>query len=123
MSFIPTRGTKSSRRKATPHARRKRPNQGFYNSMKWRRIAKRVEREQPICEECEKKGLITDATGRKGVTDHKFTLNEALRLFEKGSISIYTFNQYAYGRANLQRLCNRCHNSKSGREAHQKSSE
>lgn len=83
--------------------RRKNPNYKFYNSKEWRQCAKAYESSNPICEQCEKAGNIVDATGRKGVTDHIRPINQGGAKFAP---------------ENLQRLCNRCHNKKSGSEAH-----
>lgn len=110
MPIIPKRGTKRTRQKPKPQGRRRNSNQQFYNSTAWRRLAKQVERESKgLCEECKRNGRITDATGRKGVTDHIIRVNDRwdLRL----------------QRNNLQRLCNSCHNKKSGREAHNTTNE
>ena len=108
---MPRTPTTGSRRKTTPPRKapqsgRKHNNQKFYNSAQWRRLAKQVEREtNGLCEECKKAGRLKDATGRKGVTDHIIPIRRdwSLRLT----------------RSNLQRLCNKCHNIKSGKEAHE----
>lgn len=84
---------------------RKNPNQKFYNSTAWRKLRAIKIAQTPCCEECERQGIITDATGRKGVIDHKTPINEGGEPLEMD---------------NLETLCNKCHNRKSGREAHKK---
>jgi 5-methylcytosine-specific restriction protein A len=93
--------------KRKAHARRKRTPEEikFYNSAQWRKTAKLYEQHSPLCEECLSKGKETDATGRKGVTDH-------IKRVKDGGAK-YDFE-------NLQRLCNHCHAVKSGKEAHLK---
>jgi 5-methylcytosine-specific restriction endonuclease McrA len=84
---------------------RQKSNQTFYNSTLWRKTRKAYIMQQPFCEECERNEILTDATGRKGVVDH-------IKRIEDGG-SKFDFS-------NLQTLCNKCHNRKSGREGHEK---
>lgn len=102
-----------------PHVRRKRTNQKFYNSAKWRNSAKSKEASTPFCEDCLLEGVSTDATGRNGVTDHVYPVNKALDDFENGRITKYKLDWYLYHPENQRRLCHRHHNKKSGKEAHQ----
>ncbi len=83
---------------------RRHDNYAFYNSSKWRKIAKAFERAHPTCAECARQGKTTDATGRKGVTDHIEPMPPV------GNGAPYDWN-------NLQRLCNKCHAIKSGKES------
>ena len=53
----------------------------------------------PVCEECLRRGLVTEAT----VVDHIVPINEGGAPLDM---------------SNLQSLCAKCHNIKSGREAH-----
>ena len=96
-----------------PHNRRKAAaaKQKFYNSRTWRKLAKQVESNHPTCQQCKKKGIITDATGRKGATDHILPCFDAHNIF---------IEERAYDIENLQRLCTKCHAIKSGKEAHYK---
>lgn len=65
----------------------------LYNSQAWRRLAQSVRDEEPFCRECQKKGLTTLAR----FTDHI----QAVRLGGE-----------FWNRANLQPLCESCHNAK-----------
>lgn len=74
-------------------------NQKFYNSAKWRKAAKLHKEKNPYCAECLKSGRIRSAE----FTDHIIPIKQGGESFKD---------------ENLQSLCERCHNSKSGREAH-----
>lgn len=86
-----------------PHERRLNPNSHIYNGWKWKKTTSAFRKANPLCVECLKKGISTDATGKNGVTDHITPINEG------GAI---------YDWDNLQTLCNKCHNIKSAKEAH-----
>lgn len=70
----------------------------FYQTPKWRKKAKRHKLRNPLCVECLSNG-ITKATE---VTDHIIPLKQGGDPFNDD---------------NLQSLCHRCHNSKSGKES------
>lgn len=89
-SYLPKRETQGRRRHA---------NSAFYQSQRWRRVRAMYLREHPLCEECERQGVLRDAR----VVDHIRQINDG------GA---------PYDFANMQALCDRCHNKKSGREAH-----
>jgi 5-methylcytosine-specific restriction enzyme A len=72
----------------------------FYQNGTWKRIRAVKIKASPLCEECQKHGLIEPAT----VVDH------IIRIRQGGS---------ATDMDNLQSLCSTCHNQKSGRERHQ----
>ena len=74
-------------------------NTAFYNSKEWRRLAKAHKRANPLCVVCESEDRLSPAQ----VTDH------ILAIADGGSRLDWD---------NLQSLCHRCHNAKSGREAH-----
>ncbi len=74
-------------------------NTKFYTSPKWRRLRELQLQQQPICEECQRKGIITQAN----VADHIVPINQGGEPLDI---------------ENLQSLCHRCHNRKSGREKH-----
>lgn len=77
---------------------RENSNQDFYNSWPWRKFAKRYKQNNPLCVECEKKGLVVAAT----VVDHPIPINAGgARLSED----------------NAQSLCESCHNRKSSNES------
>ena len=80
----------------TAFARRKNTDRP-YNSKQWRNLSKRFLAAHPICVECEKNGKVKAAS----VTDH---------------ISHDQFD--FFDESGLQALCHKCHNSKSGKEAH-----
>ena len=74
-------------------------NTKFYQSSEWRKLRALQMERQPLCEECERKGVATVAR----VADHVVPINqggEPLNL------------------DNLQSLCHTCHNRKSGKESH-----
>lgn len=77
-------------------------NYEFYNSTKWRKVSRAYRNANPTCASCEKQGRV----GPADICDHRTTLRE---LQETGG------NPYAW--ENLQSLCHRCHNSKSGKES------
>ena len=79
-------------------------NASFYNSRRWRSISKYFRKKHPLCAQCERDGNgPTSAT----VCDH-----------------IKPISMYGMGVAtdikNLQSLCTKCHNSKSGKESSEK---
>ena len=89
--------------KREPFGRRKQGNKHIYDSKRWRTFRATYIQNNPLCEECLKKEIYTDATGRRGVVDHIDPINNGGAVFDK---------------ANVQTLCNSCHNKKSAREAH-----
>lgn len=72
-------------------------NAAFYHSTQWKAVRQIKLREQPLCEECQKNGILTPAV----LVDHIRPINEG---GEKLSMR------------NLQSLCEKCHNKKSARE-------
>lgn len=84
--------------KREAHGRRKNDNKKLYDSKRWRDLRGAWIQNNPLCVQCGE-----DATGRRGVVDHIKPVNEGGERFS------YT---------NLQTLCNKCHNIKSGTEAH-----
>jgi len=93
--------------KREAHGRRKNPNKKFYNSTRWRKTTNAFRKKNPFCKQCQDNGIVTDATGRNGVTDHISGLQYLL----DNNIDPCDWDE-------LQTLCNICHNQKSGREAH-----
>lgn len=79
--------------------RRRADNQKFYNSTRWRKTRKIYLMQNPVCVQCQEAGRITAGA----VVDHIKPINEG------GAELDYD---------NLQTLCHRCHNIKSGKEAH-----
>lgn len=94
---------KPSRRAYLPpretHGGRRHKNTAFYQSAAWRRLRMIKLQANPVCEECLRRGLVTEAT----VVDHIVPINEGGAPLDM---------------SNLQSLCAKCHNIKSGREAH-----
>lgn len=78
---------------------RKVDNSKFYNSWTWRKFRRARLDEEPLCRECDSKGMVTEAT----VLDH------IVRIEDGGD---------KLTKENTQPLCAKCHNSKSGKEAH-----
>jgi len=79
-----------------PFANISRQNQHFYNSTRWRKISKGYKEKHPLCVECLKKGI----TKQSEVTDHIIPIDKGGDKFNSD---------------NLQALCHRCHNSKTGK--------
>lgn len=71
----------------------------FYHTSSWRRLSKSFREDNPLCEECKQKGRIVPSS----VADH------IVRIEDGGN---------PLDRDNLQALCHRCHNRKSGKERH-----
>ena len=72
-------------------------NTDFYNSWAWRKAAKRFKDKNPLCVECDKKGIITPVK----VVDHIVSINKGGERLDE---------------ANFQSLCESCHNKKSAGE-------
>lgn len=81
-----------------PFERNVQSNNEIYNSWKWRKFAKRYKENNPLCVECEKIGIIVSVK----VADHITPINEG------GEV---------YNEANIQSLCEKCHNRKSSHES------
>ncbi|AUC13811.1 hypothetical protein BTO06_01000 [Tenacibaculum sp. SZ-18] len=99
MPFKPQPKRKPWQEKRVPHGRRLNDNSKFYNSRAWRNFRKQVLIEEPLCRLCSSKGLVKEAK----VVDH------IVRIVDGGE---------KLSRSNVQPLCSKCHNSKSGKEAH-----
>ena len=82
-----------------PQEGRKYSNTKFYQSTAWRKLRKVKLEQDPLCEECLKKGIHTPAK----VADHIVPINQG-----GAALNI----------TNLQSLCDRCHNVKSAKESH-----
>ena len=75
----------------------------FYNRRKWKRFSISFREKNPLCVECLKQGIDTACA----VTDHVRGLGYLL----DNKID-------AFAEDECQALCSRCHNKKSGSEAH-----
>lgn len=72
-------------------------NTGFYQSRRWRSLRALKLSESPLCEECQRKGILTPAQ----MVDHIVPIN-------KGGTPL--------DMSNLQSLCGSCHAAKSARD-------
>lgn len=81
---------------------RRKDNSKFYNSRKWRKVAKAFRLKHPVCVECERQGLV----GPADVCDHVAGLDN---IIEAG--------RDPYAVSELQSMCHYHHNKKSGRES------
>lgn len=88
-------------KKRVAHERRTNPNAALYSSTAWRKLSRAYRNAHPLCEQCKSEGRTTAAQ----VADHKKPVNKGGAPLEWG---------------NLRSLCHKCHNSKSGTEAHDK---
>jgi len=84
---------------------RPKDNSKFYNARKWRKVSTAYREANPMCEQCTRDGNV----GHADVCDHIDGLDNLL-----------SAGRDAYAFDNLQSLCHRCHNKKSGKEAHKK---
>lgn len=82
-----------------PQEGRKEKNNKFYTSTRWRSLRAMKLAQNPLCECCEKNGLLTP--GR--VVDHIIPINQ-------GGAPLLI--------SNLQTMCDKCHNIKSAKERH-----
>jgi len=86
------------------HGRRKATNSTLYNGAQWRTLSRKHKALNPLCVMCEAQGRVSPVE----VTDHIVPINQGGQ-------------PYAWD--NLQSLCHRCHNIKSGTEAHERAQE
>lgn len=101
MATMPKPKRKSYLPKREAQGRRLHANSQFYQSQQWRRVRASFLADHPLCEECQKRGLVVAAR----VVDHIVPINEGGERYDP---------------RNFQALCDKCHNKKSGREAHKK---
>lgn len=85
--------------------RRKPEKDSFLNNQPWRKLRRRKLMNDPLCEECKRRGRIVEAT----IVDHK----QPRRFYPELKLE-YT---------NLMSLCKSHHESKSSRESRIKSKE
>ena len=78
-------------------------NTSFYNSKRWRSLRNYYIQAHPLCQQCKREGVITGAQ----MVDH---------------IKPITMGGSPVDQKNLQSLCTKCHNSKSGKESAEKRS-
>ena len=78
-------------------------NSKFYNATKWRKFSKDYRNRNPECEMCKAQGISSPAH----VCDHI-----------RGLTYLLNKNLDAMVDAEVQSLCHKCHNKKSGKERH-----
>lgn len=81
---------------------RRKDNSAFYNGRKWRKVSLIFREANPICKEC----LNNDTVGPADVCDHI-----------EGLDNLINSGRDPYDMNNLQSLCHKHHNIKSGRES------
>lgn len=101
MPTLPKLIRKSYLPKREVQGRRIHANTEFYQSRRWRKVRALYLQQYPLCVECQRAGRVVAAR----VVDHVTPINEGGARFDY---------------RNLQGLCDKCHNKKSGREAHKK---
>lgn len=89
------------------HGRRLHDNSKFYNARAWRKTSKAYRVENPLCE-CEDCDLLVVAKPSQ-VVDHK----RGLQFLLDNNIDPYDWKE-------LQSMSKKCHDKKSGRDAHKK---
>lgn len=87
----------NERKEAKPFATAKRSHHAFYQSTKWRKLRNWYIQSHPICEECERKGIVTPGY----FVDHIKPLRQGGDFMDPD---------------NLQTLCRPCHASKTNKE-------
>ena len=96
LNFLPKKKHQSDRKWKNP----------WYNTHRWRELRSLFLNENPLCVECEKEGLAILGN----VVDHKQRVASGKTDAEK--------QRLMWDWDNLQTMCDTCHNSKSGKEAH-----
>lgn len=99
---MPNKPSKVNRpwvREHKPFERERKPDAFDYNGRKWRNLRAAFLKENPLCCMCEAEGMVIVAT----VVDH------IKRVADGGA---------GYDKSNLQPLCKKHHDAKSGRERH-----
>ena len=76
-----------------PPEKLKKKSSRFYDTRRWRKLSARHRREEPLCRQCFKRGIITAGV----LTDH------IIPILEGGA---------EWDNDNLQTLCDRCHQIK-----------
>jgi len=76
----------------------------FYQDKRWRKFSKAYKQRHPLCIECDKEGVATPSQ----VTDHIVRYLDGGLGFDLDNLNDEFFNP----------LCNKHHNSKSGKESH-----
>tara|TARA_R100001163_G_scaffold1867_1_gene2898 strand:+ start:116 stop:451 length:336 start_codon:yes stop_codon:yes gene_type:complete len=84
--------------KTMPAHTRQHDNSQFYHSKAWRMTRKFYIKDNPLCEQCKRKGITTAAQ----MVDH---------------IKPITLGGHKYDNSNLSSLCNKCHAKKSAMES------
>ena len=97
MPTIPKQNTYAPKKK--PQERRITDNSAVYNSPRWRKKRLIELRAEPLCRQCMSEGRVVAATVRDHITP----------ITQGGDV---------WDTRNIQSLCKRCHDRKSGREAH-----
>ncbi|WP_435624499.1 hypothetical protein [Flagellimonas sp.] len=86
-----------------PFGRRKNNNYDFYNSTRWRKKSRLFREKNPFCEQCERENRVVPAE----VVDHV-----------KGLQFLLDNGMDPYADEELESMCHKCHNVKSGKQAH-----
>lgn len=82
---------------------RSRDHSKFYNGRKWRKFATAFRLKNPLCIKCEAEGRITAVAVCDHIRGLDFLLDNNIDPIQESEV---------------QSLCHKCHNSKSGKESH-----
>ena len=84
----------------------------WYASKSWKVLARLHRRANPFCVECQKQNILTDCSPgtNNGVTDHRVPVSSGKTREEQFKLM--------FDELNLQTLCHKHHNQKSGKEGH-----
>lgn len=84
------------------------PYHYVYVSKQWRYAREKVLNENPICEDCEAKGRVTEATS----VNHIVPLRRIIEAGKPIATLTKKEKQLVFGYENLEALCHRCHGKK-----------
>jgi 5-methylcytosine-specific restriction enzyme A len=99
MPILPIKSVKRPWIQGNDGKRQSTQDNAFYHTSTWKRVRLLVLKTEPLCRSCRGKGKISAAT----------TVDHIIPVRKGGEM---------YSMSNLQPLCDSCHASKSGKEAH-----
>lgn len=103
MPKLPPKRPRSWQYQRPPQAGRSFVNP-WYHTPAWRALRAAILRDEPLCRECKKQGIVTAAN----LVDHIKPVSTGYNEVDRECLM--------WDEKNLQPLCTPCHNSKSGKE-------
>ena len=86
---------KKSHKPVRNETENRKTRQSYYNTTEWRKLRETYIKQNPLCEECLKKGKVTPAS----------SVHHIKSPFNKGEVNKVLFLDYN----NLQSICHECH--------------